>query len=236
MPENQELKRYIITAGQQAGIFINEDQMQRQDKNDWLHKEGLLTKPIIFTLRPVEQYHSHYRGSWTDMWVAPRPVGELGDDGLGVGLVFETRFSLAYAEGQYSDDPGFVLDEILTRLDDFIKSYPAEAALFFEDPLTWEMSIDGEIIYLLKEDDKPILDFGMYPVLGLNTLVYETPGQAAFEQALAGLGDDSSLSNNSGLGQGIQDVLQRLALLFRWLDIEAPPTPPLLDLLGNDFF
>lgn len=30
------------------------------------------------------------------------------------------------------DDPGFVLDEILTHLDDFIRSYPAEAVLLFE--------------------------------------------------------------------------------------------------------
>jgi hypothetical protein len=66
--------------------------------------------------------------------------------------------------------------------------------------------------------------------LGVHTLVYETPDQAAFEQALVSLGDDSSL------GRGIRDGLQRLALLFRWLDIEAPSTPPLLDLLDNDLF
>jgi hypothetical protein len=236
LPKNQRLKRYIITAGQEAGMFLNEERMQRQDEDDWPHKEWLLTAPVIFTLRPVEQYFSHYRGSWTDMWVTPRPVDELGDDELGVGLVFETRFSLAYTEGDYSDDPGFVLEEILARLDDFIHSYPAEAALLFEDPLTWEMSIDGEIIYILEEDDRPMLDFGMYPTLGLNTLVYEAPSKTAFEQALAALvGDDSALGDNSGLGLGIRDALQRLALLFRWLDIEAPPTPPLPDMLGEDF-
>jgi hypothetical protein len=227
MAENQKLRRYIITAGQQAGMFLNE--MRRQEDVDWPHKEWLLTAPIIFTLRPVEQYLSHYRGSWTDMEVAPRPVDELGDDERGVGLVLETRFSLAYIEGDSSDDPGFVLDEILARLEDFIRSYPAEAALLFEDPLTWEMSIDGEIIYILEEDDRPMLDFGMYPTLGLNTLVYEAPSETAFEQALATLGDDSAL------GRAIRDALQRLALLFRWLDIEAPPTPPLLDPLGEDF-
>jgi hypothetical protein len=226
MPKNQKLKRYIITAGQQTGMFLNE--MRRQDNDDWLHKEWLLTAPVIFTLRPVEQYLNHYRGSWTDMWVASRTVDELGDDERGVGLVFETRFSLAYTEGYYSGDPGFVLDEILVRLEDFIRSYPAEAALLLEDPLTWEMSIDGEIIYELEESDTPILDFGMYPTLGLNTLVYQAPSEAAFEQALGVLGDDSEL------GRAIRDALQRLALLFRWLDIEAPPTPPLLDLLGKD--
>jgi hypothetical protein len=228
MAENQKLKRYIITAGQQAGMFLNKERMQRQDDDDWLHKEWLLAAPVIFTLRPVEQYHSNYRGSWTDMWVASRPVDELGDDELGVGLVFETRFSLAYAEGDRSDDPSFVLNEILARLKDFIRSYPAEAALLFEDPLTWEMSIDGEIIDILEEDGPLMLDFGMYPTLGANTLVYEAPSEAVFEQALAALDDDSAL------GRSIQDALQRLALLFHWLDIEAPPTPPLLDLLGED--
>jgi hypothetical protein len=228
VPENQKLKHYIITAGQQAGLFLNEERMQRIDEDDWPRRAWPLTAPVIFTLRPVDEYLNHYRGSWTDMWVAPQSVGEPGDEELGFGLVFEARFSLAYIEGQYSDVPGLVLDEILARLDDFIHSYPAEAALLFENSLSWEMSIDGEIIYVLEEDDRPVLDFGMYPTLGLNTLVYEVPTEAAFEQALATLDDDSAL------GRGIRDGLQRLALLFRWLDIEAPSIPPLSDMLGND--
>lgn len=225
MFENQNLKRYIITAAQQVGLYRNQE-FSRQQEPD----EGLLAEPVNFTLRPVEQYLSHYRGSWTDMSVAPRPVGELGDDDQGIGLILETRFSLAHTDGDCTHDPALVLEEILARLGDFIRSYPVDAAFLFEDPLTWELTVDGEIIYTLEEDHEPILDFAMYPTLGLNILVYEVPSVTAFEQSLAELSDSSSL------GQAIRDALQRLALLFRWLDIEAAPTPPLLDLLDNDLF
>jgi hypothetical protein len=230
---DNELKRQIIAAGQQTALFLNEDKMRRQEQegeqDEWLHQDWLLTAPVFFTLRPVEQYLHHYRGSWTQMGIGARPVGELGDDEQGVGLVFETRFSLAYVEGDRSVDPGIVIDEILARLQDFVRSYPAEAAWLFADPLIWEMEMEGEIIYDLEESDEPLLDFGMYPTLGMNVWVYETADEATFEQSLAALSDDSAL------GQAIQEALQRLALLFRWLDIEAPPRPPLLDMLGEDF-
>ncbi|RPJ56629.1 MAG: hypothetical protein EHM12_10095 [Dehalococcoidia bacterium] len=225
---NNELNRLIIAAGQQAGLFLDEDKMRR------LEQEGepndlRLTAPVIFTLRPVDEYLSHYRGSWTRIQFEARPVGEIGDDGRGVGLVFEARFGLAYAEGDSPIDPGLIIEEILARLEDFARSYPDEAALLFVDPLTWEMSIEGEIIYELQEGHAPFLDFGMYPELGLNVWVYETTDEAAFEQALFNLSDDTAL------GQALHDMLRRLALLGRWLDIEAPPQPPLLDLWGEDF-
>jgi len=229
---DNELKHHLIAAGRQAGLFLNEEKMQRQEQNgvqdDWLHRDWLLTAPVFFTLRPVEQYLNHYRGSWTQLGIGARPVGELGDDEQGVGLVFEARFSLAYVEGDSPIDPGLVIEETLTRLKDFIDSYPTEAAWLLADPLSWELDIEGEIIYQLEESDEPLLDLGMYPTLGLNVWVHEAPTEAAFEQALAALGHDSALD------RGIQEALQRLTLLFRWLDIEAPPRPPLLDLLGID--
>ena len=228
---NDDLKQQIIAAGQQAGLFLNQDKMRQEQEEtpeDWPHQDWLLTRPLFFTLRPVDEYLRHYRGSWTQLGLGARPVGELGDDERGVGLVFETRFSLAYVEGDSALDPGLVIDEILARLEDFTHSYPAEATWLFADPLVWEMNIEGEIIYQLEESDTPLLDFGMYPTLGLNVWVYEAADEAAFEQSLAALGDDSAL------GRAIRDALQRLALLFRWLDIEAPPRPPLLDFWGED--
>lgn len=228
MPENQELKRQIIAAGQQAGLFLDEDKMLRLEEEEEPN-DLLLAAPVVFTLRPVEQYLSHYRGSWTRMKLKAKLVGELGDDGRGVGLVFEAHFALAYTEGDSPADPSIVIEEVLGRLDDFIRSYPSEAALLFVDPLTWEMEMEGEIIYELEESDEPLLDYGMYPALSLSVWIYETPNEAAFDQALTDLGSDSPL------GQTIHDMLHRLALLFRWLDIEGPPTPPLLDTLGIDF-
>jgi len=226
---NNDLKHQIIATGQQAGLFLNKDKTRQQHQGGWLHQEWLLTAPVFFTLRPVEQYLQHYRGSWTRLGIGARSVDELGDDGQGVGLVFETRFSLAYAEGDISIAPAIVIDGILARLEDFAKSYPTEAVWLFTDPLIWEMEMEGEIIYELEEGDEPLLDFGMYPTLGVNVWVYETADKAAFEQSLAALGNDSPLD------RAIQDAMQRLALLFRWLDIEAPPRPPLSDLLGEDY-
>ncbi len=225
---DNSLKQYLITAGQQTGLFLNQDKMQRQEQDEWQHQAGLLTVPLYFTLRPVKEYLQHYRGSWTQLGIGARPVGELGDDEQGVGLVFETRFSLAYMEGDSPIDPSLVIDEILARLKDFAGSYPTEAAWLFVDPLHWEMDLEGEIIYELEESNDPWLDFGMYPTLGVNVWVYEAPSEAAFEQSLADLNDDSPL------GRAIHEAMQRLALLFRWLDIEAPSIPPLLDLLGED--
>jgi hypothetical protein len=140
MSENQNLRPQMIAAGQQAGLFLDEDKMQRLGQDDWL-----LTTPLVFTLRPIEAYLSHHRGSWTRMKPEARPVGEIGDDEQGVGLVFETRFALAYAEGDSPVDPGLIIADILARLEDFAQSYPEEEALPFVDPLTWEMSIEGAL-------------------------------------------------------------------------------------------
>lgn len=222
--ENMSLHRQIIAAGQQAGLFLDDEQRRGEHKveaeNNWA-----LTEPVVFTLRPVEEYLRHYRGSWTRMKVEPVAVGEWGDDELGEALIFETHFRLAYSDGDSSDAPGLVIEDMVARIVDFTESYPAEAARLFVIPFGLEMAIQGEIIYQPGEDEWPMLDFGMYSKLSVHVEVYGTATETGFEQALATLSDDSPMTG------AIQQALQHLALFFRWMDTEMPSRPPLLDLL-----
>ena len=219
MSESLPLQQLIIAAGQQAGLFLNKGDMNQPEPEE-KPIDSRLAPPVVFTLRPVEEYRRPYRGGWTQLWLEAVATDEVGAEGQGVGLDFEAHFALAYAEGDCPDDPAVIICEMMTDLDDFVKSHPAEAARLFEYPLTWEMTITGEIIYELAQRQEPILDFGMYPVLKVTVVVYETADVDDFEQALA------TLSDGAGMGRAIQEMMQPLALLFRWLDMESPPRPP----------
>jgi hypothetical protein len=223
MTKNLRLYQQIIAAGEQAGLFHDDGTglLERPDPEEY---KWALTEPVRFTLRPIEEYHRHYRGSWTQMRIKPVAEYEWGDDGQGSVLIFQTAFPMACTEGDSPDDPTLVITDILARIVDFAHSYPAEAAAMFVIPFQWHMSIDGDIIYEPGEDDWPLLDFSMYPHLEVHVPVFETATYTAWENALATLSDDSAMS------LAIQEMTQRLALLFRWLDTEMPSRPPLLDL------
>jgi len=214
----------IITAGQAAGLVLDDD----PDRNARLIENpdyAWLTRPVRFSLRPVADYHRNFRGSWTEMIIKPVSVGEGGPNGDGVGLVFETTVSLAHQESYDALAPAEVIADLMARLEDFAASHPAEAALILTEPCRFEMHLEGEIIYIPAEDEGPFPDISLYPALELGVEVMEVGDVAAFEQALAGL-----TGAGSPLSEAIEAAMSRLALLLRWLDTEAEPRPPRLDL------
>lgn len=222
-----KLNRYLLAAGQQAGLFPDEDKM-RQLRQEEPSDQELLTPPVIFTLRPVEDYLHHQRGSWSRLSLEARAASDPGDGDPWLALIIKARFSLAYLEGGSPDELGLVMVLIGERLEDFALSYPAEAERLFAQPLTWEMAVEGEIAFQLPEIPHAFLDFGLYPEVSLEVTVYETSDAVVFEQALTGL------SSEMDLGRAINETLTRLALLLRWLDLEAPSVPP-LDLWDENF-
>lgn len=221
--DHAKLNQYLLAAGQQAGLFPDEDKMQR------LRQEEPSDEPLlIFTLRPVEDYLRHHRGSWSRLSLEARMASDPGEDDPWLALSLKASFSLAYLEGGSPDELGLVATLIMDRLEDFARSYPAEAEILLTQPLSWEMAVEGEIAFQLPESPHAILDFGLYPEVSLGVLVFETSDATVFEQALAGL------NPTTDLGRAINETLARLALLLRWLDLEAPSVPP-LDLWDENF-
>lgn len=220
MPENEPLYNLIIAAGQRAGLVVDHESMKNRQPAQ--ENYPLLTDAVFFTLRPLIEYRRNFRPSWTDMAIKAIAVNEWGDDALGVALVFEAQYNLAMITSNSSDDSAIVTDDLLGRIVDFTDSYPNEAARMFVIPFQWQMNLAGEIIYEPDEDEYPVLDYDMFPTLEVHVEVIEYATEEDFDQALATVSDDSAM------GQAIQEMMERLALFFRWLDTETPPRPPRL--------
>ncbi|GAB4423876.1 MAG: hypothetical protein Kow0031_02580 [Anaerolineae bacterium] len=217
MPKNNRLFNFIIAAGRQAGLAVDHESIKERQPAAAEYGSSL-TDLVFFTLRPRKEYYHDFRPSWTDLRIRAVAVGEDEDD-LGTALVFEAQYGLTIITSTLSDDATIVMDDLLDRIVDFRNSFPAEAGRLFVVPFQWEMTMQGEII-LEPEMDAPFCDYDMCPTLTIHVEVIEFATVDQFNQALA------NLSAGTAMGREIEAMLERLALLFQWLDTETPPPLP----------